>query len=105
MKGFPRLYHVTDETVATRILAHGFEGRWQRFTGQHASWFSNRPLDASTGPTGHTLLHVTFRVKLSQLAKFEISEEGKTYRERVIPATFIKKHAVVERGPNDYDVD
>jgi hypothetical protein len=99
VRGRPRLFHVSSRAEAKRILAHGFKERWQPYTPYRGAIFSNRPLDTRSGPTGDTLLRVTFKVKLRQLAQFELRQEGLPYREWVIPAAFVEQHAVIERGP------
>lgn len=93
--GFPRLYHVTSRENAAKILAEGFrdgEDAQPLFTGV---WLSATPLDGSEGAFGDSVLIVQFRVPLRCLSKFEVIEDGKTYREWVMPAAFIVKHATV----------
>jgi hypothetical protein len=83
-------------TSAQRILTNGFEEReYQRGTG---AWLSNRPLDANSGPAGDTLLLITFKVKFRELAQFDCTQLGLSYREFLVPSAFIAEHAVVERG-------
>ena len=92
--GFPRLYHVTTKEIAAKILLEGFRDGESRhpFTGV---LLSNTPLTADSGAYGDCVLIVQFHIPLHRLRRFEIIEEGKTYREWLIPSAFIAKHAVI----------
>jgi hypothetical protein len=96
VNGFPQLYQVSHKADAGRILVEGFEERWYAYT--TGAWLSNRPLDFSCGPGGDTLLLVTFKVKFRELARFDCTQPGLSYREFVVPSAFIAEHAMVERG-------
>jgi hypothetical protein len=107
--GFPRLYHVTGEETARKILADGFldgdpppgfdvgEATYSLLRGV---WLSNRPLESSEGVQGKTVLIVQFRIGVRRFSRFEVIEEGKTYREWVMPAAFIARHAATRRNGN-----
>jgi hypothetical protein len=92
------LFHVTNERNAAAILRDGFRddaGRYltdQTFSGV---WLSDQPLDANEGAWGDVILAVKFSVPLSALDKWEWIEEGKPFREWLIPADFIAQHAAV----------
>ena len=58
-------------------------------------WLSNRPLDPNDGAIGDAVLLVCFRVPLNRLRGFEWAEDGKAYREWLIPAAFISEFATV----------
>jgi hypothetical protein len=91
--GFPRLYHITTKDTATKILAEGFrdgESAQPLFAGV---WLSNTPLDGNEGAYGDTVLMVQFRVHLRRLSRFVVIEERKNYREWVLRATYIARHA------------
>jgi hypothetical protein len=47
------------------------------------------------GAPGETLLTVTLDCRESAIAEFEWIEDGKPYREWLIPARFINKHGSV----------
>jgi hypothetical protein len=92
------LFHVTTHAAAAAILQRGFrDGRDTYLTDQEFSgvWLSDRPLDVNEGAEGDAVLIITFSVPLARLAEFEWVEEGKPYREWLVPAEFINKHATV----------
>jgi hypothetical protein len=91
--GFPRLYHVTSEEVARKIIKDGFRDGDKSQPLPAGVWLSNQPLDGNEGAYGDTILIVQFRVPLRRLSEFEIIEEGKYYREWVMAAAFIARHA------------
>jgi hypothetical protein len=62
-------------------------------------WLSNAPLDGNEGAVGDTILIVQFRVPLRRLSDYEVIEEGKGYREWVMPAAFIAGHATITVFP------
>lgn len=98
------LFHVATDTAAAAILQHGFrDGRGTYLTGQEFSgvWLSDQPLDVNEGAEGSAVLAVTFSIPLARLAEFEWVEEGKGYREWLVPAEFINKHATVTLAPED----
>jgi len=92
------LFHVTTADRAAAILRHGFRditGTYltdQEFSGV---WLSDQPLDVNEGAEGDAVLRVTFSIPLTRLDEFEWVEEGKGYREWLVPAEFINKHATV----------
>jgi hypothetical protein len=98
MKKTCRLFHVTTATAAAAILAEGFRdgsggyGTIGKFTGV---WLSDSPLDVNEGAEGDTVLMVSFSIPLSALADYEWIEEGKGYREWLVPAEVIRRHATV----------
>jgi hypothetical protein len=98
------LYHRTTEESASSILAHGFTdatGSYltdQEFTGV---WLSSVPLDANEGADGDTLLRVTLNIPEAELANWEWVEEGKPYREWLIPAEVINSRAIVVLSEED----
>jgi hypothetical protein len=49
------------------------------------------PLDANEGVDGETLLYVTLDCTETDLAEFEWVEEGKPYREWLMPAEIINR--------------
>jgi hypothetical protein len=88
------LYHRTSATAAERILCDGFRDGVGMYmtTEQHTGvWFSNVPLDSNAGTDSDTLL----RVELPEqaIAHFEWIEDGKPYRERLVPARLINEKA------------
>jgi hypothetical protein len=83
------LYHRTRAATAANILAEGFrDGTGKYLTDQQWSgvWLSNEPLDENEGAVGDTLLEVKLRGTWEVLSAYEWIEEGKGYREWLIPA-------------------
>lgn len=94
-----RLYHRTD--AAHRILAEGFrdaEGPYLTDTTQRGVWLSNVPLDPNEGTTEGPLL--TLDIPEDVLADYEWVEEGKPYREFLVPAGVVNRY-----GPPTIDED
>jgi hypothetical protein len=92
------LYHVADKLVAQAILRDGFlDGTGGYLTERLWSgvWLSDRPLDANDGAFGDTVLAVEFSCHDKALAEYEWYEPGKSYREWLVPAAFIRKNARV----------
>ena len=56
-------------------------------------WVSDRPLDNSEGSSGEALLQITIADDL--LAAFEWVEEGKPYREWLVPAAVLNDAGTV----------
>jgi len=86
-----RFYHRT--SAAKEILAHGFQdreavygtiGAGRTFSGV---WLSDRPLDAADCIHGDTLLAIT--IPEDVVAEYEWIEEGKHYREWLVPAEIV----------------
>lgn len=102
--GFPVLFHRTYRDKAEKILEGGFkDGTGDYMTGEQHSgvWLSNYPLDCNEGAWGDTVLAVAFRVPLSNLDCFECLEEDKTYREWLVPASYIAQFATVESSTGE----
>jgi hypothetical protein len=99
------LFHRTSAANAAQILRDGFRdgvGRYlteQEWTGV---WLSNVPLDSNEGAEGDTLLQVELPDQASDfLADYEWIEEGKPYREWLVPSKLINGRAsicVIDEG-------
>jgi hypothetical protein len=88
------LYHRTTEGIATRIVADGFRDREDYYLTENLHsgvWLSDRPLDANEGAVGNALLRVELNIGDREIAEFEWIEDGKPYREWVIPACLINE--------------
>jgi hypothetical protein len=90
-----KLYHRTSAAVAKTILREGFRdgiGTYLTDRGWKGVWLSNVPLDTNEGAEGDTLL----QVELSEvdIADFEWVEEGKGYREWLVPARMIPLRSI-----------
>jgi hypothetical protein len=89
------LYHRTSAAVAGTILREGFrDGVGTYLTDREWTgvWLSNMPLDCNEGAEGDTLLQV--KLSESDIADFEWIEEGKGYREWLIPARMIPLQSI-----------
>lgn len=85
-----RCYHRTISEFAAAILSDGFrDGHGRYMTDRELSgvWFSSEPLDENEGAAGDTLLMLELPAALFE--EFECVEEGKTYREALIPAEVV----------------
>jgi len=85
-----KLFHRTDDAEA--ILTSGFKdgtGRYLTTNEYSGVWLSNVPLDVNEGAFGDTLLLVELDVAEGELSQFEWIEEGKGFREWLIPAALI----------------
>ena len=87
------LYHATTPEAARSILADGFEDATgyyltsQLWTGV---WLSDKPLDPNEGAKGCTL--IVLEMPESILAPYEWIEEGKPFREFLVPAEIINRY-------------
>ena len=52
-------------------------------------WFSDQPLDSNEGASGDVLLRVTLSLSESELKDWEWCEEGKPYREWLVPSKIV----------------
>jgi hypothetical protein len=94
------LYHSTTESAAAQIEREGFKdfvahyGMSVRVKGV---WISDRALDQNEGCKGEVVLRLTARIDLSRLARYEVREEGKLYREWCIPASVVNRSFSIAR--------
>jgi hypothetical protein len=87
-----KLYHQTTAAVARAILRNGFidgTGHYLSDDLHSGVWLSDTPLDLSEGASGDTLPEVELAITDHELAQYEWIEEGKPYREWLIPAAAI----------------
>lgn len=94
-----RYFHRTKPEVAASILAGGFEdgvGHYLASGPLHRGvWLSNVPLDCDEGAHGAMLL--TVKIAPRYLKRYEWVEEGKPYREFLVPARIINRHGRIRR--------
>jgi hypothetical protein len=86
------LYHRTTTKVAEAILGKGFrDGRGNYLTESTYSgvWLSLVPLDANEGACGEVFFELVTDMTEPELAEFEWIEEGKPYREFLVPAKIV----------------
>jgi hypothetical protein len=85
-----RYFHRTTAAATEAILAHGFRdgrGRCLTDTFHEGVWLSDVPLDSNEGVDGVMLLAV--EVPANTVEPYEWIEEGKPYREFLVPATLL----------------
>ena len=95
-----KLYHKT--FAADSILAHGFmdsEGRYMTDTVYRGVWLSDRPLDDNEGADGDTLLSLEIPDEIVE--KYEWIEDGKPYREFLVPAETVNRYGPVRVEKDD----
>jgi len=87
-----KLYHRTTQEAADSIIKHGFRdgtGTYMTNTVLTGVWLSKVPLDSNEGAEGDVLLEVTIDITEAELTYYEVVEEGKPYREWLIPADWL----------------
>jgi hypothetical protein len=90
------LFHRTTQDAAMKILRDGFRnttGRYLTDREWSGVWVSDRPLDNSEGASGEALLQID--IAEDRLAAFEWIEEGKPYREWLVPAAALNDAGTV----------
>ena len=86
-----KLYHRTN--AATAILQKGFKdgiGTYMTTIFHSGVWLSNYPLDCNEGAFGDTVLLI--EIPESVIAEYEWIEEGKPYREFLVPAIIVNQY-------------
>lgn len=93
------LYHVTSLPDALAIKQNGFEDRGGHYltsSVHRGVWLSDRPIDENDGATcSDATLVIELNVAAAELSAYEWSEEGKSYREWLVPAEVIRKRGLV----------
>lgn len=101
-----RLFHVTRHTNARGVLAQRFrDGHGTYLTDREWSgvWLSDQPL-LDGGPfdgdpaSGWTVLEVMLDLSDAELARYEWVEDGKPYREWLVPAAVLNQRGTVRRS-------
>ena len=86
------LYHCTTEAAARQILAVGFRDHMDRYLTDRewtGVWLSDRPLNNTEGASGDTVLQIEIADEI--LTPYEWVQEGKSYREWIVPAAVLNK--------------
>jgi hypothetical protein len=86
-----RLFHRT--YYADTIIRDGFrdgEGFYLTTHRYRGVWLSNRPLDENEGAEGDIVLQV--KIPEDVVSEYEWIEEGKPYREFLVPAEIINRY-------------
>jgi hypothetical protein len=87
------LYHRTSQEAASAILADGFqdvEGTYLTCNVHRGVWLADRPLDENEGAFGNVVLKVE-GIDERTIADCEWIEDGKPYREWLIPAAVLNE--------------
>lgn len=83
-----RVFHRTD--AAAEIIRDGFRdgvGRYMTDQEHAGVWVSSEPLDCNSGAFGDEVL--TLEIPDDLFSRYEWVEEGKGYRESLIPAAML----------------
>ena len=100
------LWHRTSRSAAQDIIQNGFrDSKGDYLTRQKYSgvWVADQPLDANEGAFGETLLRVDFHGDEANIAAYEWVEEGKGYREWLVPAKLLNDLAQVSIEDDEED--
>lgn len=100
-------FHCTTNERAQAILDGGFkDSRGYYLTDRiwEGVWFSVQPLDVDEGAKGDMLLRVDLAVSEKDIEQWEWIEEGKPYREWMMPAAFVNAHTTTIEVVNDDDL-
>jgi hypothetical protein len=88
------LYHRTTKDIARRIAADGFRDIEEYYSTEnlhYGVWLSDRALDEDEGAVGNAVLRVELTKDEPEIARFEWIEDGKPYREWLVPASLINE--------------
>ena len=92
------LYHITTLRDALVIVLSGFEDRPGYFGTEiewRGVWLSDSPRGPNDGISGDAVLRVELDVPAHELAGYEWVEEGRGYREWLVPAALIRERGTV----------
>jgi hypothetical protein len=101
-----RLFHRTTEAAADAILGGGFidrSGSYMMSADVSGVWLSDAPLDRNEGTKGDALLVVEFSGLDEEISAFEVIEDGKPYREWIVPAVIVNAGSFVRRATEEED--
>jgi hypothetical protein len=88
-----RIFHRTTHDAAADIRIMGFYDSTNTYMASHEHtgvWVSDQPLDINEGADGDTLL--TLKIPVDLFVRYEWVEEGKGYREALVPADELNPH-------------
>jgi hypothetical protein len=86
------LYHSTTHENAANILCEGFRDRTDHYMTENLHtgvWLSDTPLDENEGACSEALLCVELDAMV--VTPYEWVEDGKGYREFLVPATIVNR--------------
>ena len=89
------LYHRTTRKTAEAIKKGFKDGKGTYMTDTEFSgvWLSDVPLDSNEGASGDVLFEVKVNLPAPEMDYYEWVEEGKPYREWLIPAALLNAHS------------
>jgi len=99
------LFHRTTKDRADAILKWGFQdntGYYMTAEKHSGVWLSDVPLDINEGARGDTLLTVDLQLPEDVLDLYEWVEEGKPYREWLIPADIVNCNGTIDIDWEDW---
>jgi len=88
-----KCYHATSGLAAEKIEKFGFkDGTGSYMTDQSHTgvWIADRPLDENDGAISEALFEI--EIDEADIAGFEWIEEGKAFREFLVPAAILNRH-------------
>lgn len=91
------VFHCTTKAAAESILRVGFRdatGRYLTNREWSGVWVSDRPLDNNEGASGDVCLQID--IAEDRLTAFEWIEEGKPFREWMVPAAVLNEAGAVK---------
>ena len=95
------VYHATrDQESVTAILEHGFKDASDTYltsTERSGIWLSDQPLLAGNGGLNGDEPLLRLEIPESTLSEYEWIEDGKSYREWLVPADIVNSY-----GPPKY---
>ncbi len=101
------LYHRTTQERAEKILSGGFRDGRGRYgvlgavSEYSGVWVSDVPLDVNEGAEGDVLFRIHLDLPEDDLAYYEWVEDGKCYREWLVPADVLNGHGRLEVVPEE----
>src|ERR1035437_7645319 len=93
-----RLYHATTPGVADLIMGSGFRDARGTYMTEHEHegvWLSAEPLTINEGADGEEIL--AMEMPDDVVVPYEWVEEGKPYREFLVPAELVNGYPIVSR--------
>src|SRR5947209_8567836 len=91
-------YHATTHEAARAILSAGFRDNLGAYLTDRiwtGAWVSDRPLDCNDfGGRNEAVLMITLDATVAELQQYEWAEDGKPYREWLIPAELLNAGSI-----------
>jgi hypothetical protein len=102
-----KLYRWVPTEEASRIMTVGFEDKTSNYLTEQrwgGVFVSDRPLDCSDGVAldATVLLEIHLGLLEADISDYEWVEEGKTYREWLLPAATLNSHGTVRLVSQDH---